>query len=1053
MQSRPENWAALFAAPHAVEYRYLINGVEYREKDIQGTPLIDKPLMQEPCIGRCCTATLTITIRQHANETIPKAASVEAYCRLKSRKTSEVTDWVPQGKYWISRRSASGELVTLTCRDAMLYAGLTYIDKSQFTEWPVSMTDVFNEIVSLMGVTADPRTVIKTGDFYMVSYPSEDVLMSEVLAMIAAAHGGLFIMSEAGQLRLVPYPAIGTPVQDVNSSYTYYKPLSTGKKTVSRITLTDSADNQFTYGDDSGIELAATCEYATQEMTERIGAGYSISASGVLYVLSDELNAGAVSLRDNTTAENGILTLDTQAGLIGRDFMPYELTGAYLDPLVELGDTISIKRKGSAISLITASISIRLSSAFVCDLSHGVEDDDEDEVPYISASELQAKRYVSTTKSYYGNRINRKDGFVSEYMVDGAAVARLIANASTFSMQRYNNNAWQDCIYFDAVERKYRLTGGVTVEGAITSEDLSTSGKTVINGDNITTGTLNANLVKISGTKDFYWNNDNIYLIDPDNDKQQIRIGAFDGKNLGIGFTKDGGKSWSTAMDFDGLHVSLTDQYSGVTLTNSSIAFPAASNGAVTGEKTFTSECLAYTGKTAVAPVISSITGIPDGMTVTAGELTDKKRIPLTITVADGATLGSEESTDGVIEIAVTSPVEMTLQLSWCKVNTGAKGIDGTSGYNQATVTLYQRAETTPTLPTAATTYTFATGELTGDIGEWSLTVPEGENPCYTTTAEAISRASSVSVPAASWTAAIKLVENGESGYNSAVAYLYKRAAETPTAPAESVLYTFATAAITGTLDGWSQSAPTSDGNPCWLIQTQVVARTATVTISTGNWTAPVKLVEDGSDGAKTYYQDTTPTNAQAQDLWIDSSDDCKLYRYNGTEWQSIQDMNIPQIVEQLVSVNTTFETLQGSIESKVDKTTVSNQFNSFSTTISSAIEQTADDLIVTFGNTVRDATGAVDTKYSALIRASGDGVEIGKSDSNFRTLLTNERLSFLQGKGETAVEVAYISNKKLYITDAQATHSLTIGAQDGNTFVWSKTSNGLSLRYVSAEA
>ena len=105
------------------------------------------------------------------------------------------------------------------------------------------------------------------------------------------------------------------------------------------------------------------------------------------------------------------------------------------------------------------------------------------------------------------------------------------------------------------------------------------------------------------------------------------------------------------------------------------------------------------------------------------------------------------------------------------------------------------------------------------------------------------------------------------------------------------------------------------------------------------------------------------------------------------------------------------------------------------------------------FEATAQNAAGSVDTKYSTLIRASNDGVEIGKSNSAFRTLLTNERLSFRQYSGSVATEVAYISNKKLYITDAQITNSLAIGAQGKNTFVWAKTSNGLSLRYVSAES
>lgn len=1067
MQSRPENWATVFATPHTVEYRFLIDGDEYRENDIQGTPAIEKPLMQEPCIGRCCTASLTLAIRPHTNHTIPKAASVQAFCRLKKRGGDTATAWVPLGKYWISRRSASGELVTLTCYDGMMLAGRTYRDKTAFTVWPVAMTDVFSEIATLMGVEVDSRTVIKTGDSYRVDYPNEDVLMSEILSMIAAAHGGSFVMTDEGKLRFVPYPYTATPVQMLGTTYMQYKPLSTGVKTVSRITLTDSADNQFSYGDDSGIELAAGCEYATQEMVERIGVGYSIK-SGTLFIPSGKLANGLLTLPDASALQAGQIVLAAQSGLIGRSFTPYELSGAYLDPLLEVGDTFSIAWKGAMVSLIAGSIKIRCNPSFVCDLQNGVQDDDEDEVPYVSAAELQAKRYVSTGKVYYGNRINRKEGFVSELLKDGTPTARLIANASTFSMQRYHNGAWQDCIYFDAIEQKYHLTGDVTVEGAITSVDLATKGRTVINGDNITTGTIDAQLIKISGSRDFYWSNDNIYLIDPSSSNRQIRIGAFDGTALGIGFTKDGGKSWSTALDFDGLHISQENEYSGVTLTATSIAFPAASNGAVEGAKTFISNVSAYTGKTAVVPTVASVTGAPEGMSISIGAALENKEVPITITIADGAKLGGETSLDGTLGVNVTSPVVMTLKLNWCKVNTGVAGSSGSDGYNQAIITLYQRSETVPDLPASVLEYAFTSGDLTGDLGGWTRSVPEGENACYTTSANVISKATSISIPTSAWTNAVKLVENGApgangkdgtdgtdgtNGYNSATVYLYKRAETAPDAPATATLYTFPTASLTGKLEGWVQSIPDANGAPCWVIQAQAVAQTATVSLEPSVWTTPVKLVEDGEAGAKTYYQDSPPEDAKAQDLWIDTDDNCKLYRYSGAEWQSVQDMNIPQILEQLVSVNTTFTVLQDSIKSKASETYVASQYDSLVKSFNSTLEQTAQALQAEFESTAQDAAGNVDTKFSTLIRASGDGVEIGKTNSNFRTLLTNERLSFMQYSGSVATEVAYISNKKLYITDAQITHGLAIGAQGKNTFVWTKTSNGLSLRYVSAES
>lgn len=284
------------------------------------------------------------------------------------------------------------------------------------------MADVFNEIVSLMGVTVDSRTVIKTGGDYKVAYPNEDVLMSEILSMIAAAHGGSFVMTEKGELRLVQYPDTDSPIQALGTAYMQYTPLSTGKKSISRITLTDSADNQFSYGNDSGIELAAGCEYATQEMVERIGASYSLK-SGVLFVSDGALSNGVLTLSDESALQGSVIVLASKTGLIGRSFIPYELSGTYLDPLLEVGDTFSVTRKGETILLIAASISIRCNPSFVCDLQNGVADDDEDEVPYVSAAELQAKRYVSTGKSYFGNRINRKEGFVSELLHDGAAAA------------------------------------------------------------------------------------------------------------------------------------------------------------------------------------------------------------------------------------------------------------------------------------------------------------------------------------------------------------------------------------------------------------------------------------------------------------------------------------------------------------------------------------------------------------------------------------------------------------------------------------------------------
>ena len=76
--------------------------------------------------------------------------------------------------------------------------------------------------------------------------------------------------------------------------------------------------------------------------------------------------------------------------------------------------------------------------------------------------------------------------------------------------------------------------------------------------DEITAGTMRAGIVRILGTEQFYWDADNIYIIDPTNPRRQIRLGRFDGVNYGIGFTQDDGATWVSAFGFDGINLNYS---------------------------------------------------------------------------------------------------------------------------------------------------------------------------------------------------------------------------------------------------------------------------------------------------------------------------------------------------------------------------------------------------------------------------------------------------------------------------------------------------------------
>ena len=119
-------------------------------------------------------------------------------------------------------------------------------------------------------------------------------------------------------------------------------------------------------------------------------------------------------------------------------------------------------------------------------------------------------------------------------------------------------------------------------------------------------------------------------------------------------------------------------------LTNENVTFAGDKSGQVAAT-TVTCNVVAYNGATKVTPTVGTITGAPTGMTVTKGSATGNE-IPITLTIAAGATLGGAGQLSGVLNVPVTAPVSTTLQIRWSKVNTGATGATGASA---VTFTIY----------------------------------------------------------------------------------------------------------------------------------------------------------------------------------------------------------------------------------------------------------------------------------------------------------------------------------------------------------------------------
>ena len=98
----------------------------------------------------------------------------------------------------------------------------------------------------------------------------------------------------------------------------------------------------------------------------------------------------------------------------------------------------------------------------------------------------------------------------------------------------------------------------------------------------------------------------------------------------------------------------------------------------------------------------------------------------------------------------------------------GSNGANGVDGLNVAPVRIYQRGatNTAPALPSAACTFTFATGALAGLNNGWSTQVPTaGGAYLFTSGATAASRGTTDDIAPGEWAAAARLAADGVMTY------------------------------------------------------------------------------------------------------------------------------------------------------------------------------------------------------------------------------------------------------------------------------------------------
>lgn len=200
---------------------------------------------------------------------------------------------------------------------------------------------------------------------------------------------------------------------------------------------------------------------------------------------------------------------------------------------------------------------------------------------------------------------------------------------------------------------------------------------------------------------------------------------------------------------------------------------------------------------------------------------------------------------------------------------------------------------------------------------------------------------------------------------------------------------------------------------------------------------------------------DTAPEAPEDGRLWLDTGGEQDvLRRWDGTAWLpvTLTPEELANIYANIERSRTEIEQTDAAIRLTVEQATreLRDALTGLEAALESSISQTAQDITFAFEqatNYTVTATGEIleyINRIQSYQRFDANGLELGVLGSPFLARLGNTKLSFVQN----GAEIAYISNNRLYITEASVTNKLSIGTEESGSFEWLMTDAGLALKW-----
>ena len=201
MQTTSDIYTSIAAGDYWTECRVVIDGREFPEGALWSMETALELSTGSVPIGAAVAGEIVIEMPDPGVR-FARMAKIQPYVRICNEE--QQSEWLPKGVYFIDTREyrenpyGPGTL-KLTGYDAMLKGERDCpLDRS----WPAADADVLADIAKAMGVAVDSRTTALVNRGYKLQLPT-GYTCREVLGYIGAMYGGSFVLSDAGQLRMV----------------------------------------------------------------------------------------------------------------------------------------------------------------------------------------------------------------------------------------------------------------------------------------------------------------------------------------------------------------------------------------------------------------------------------------------------------------------------------------------------------------------------------------------------------------------------------------------------------------------------------------------------------------------------------------------------------------------------------------------------------------------------------------------------------------------------------------------------------------------------------